>query len=974
MKSASFACALILLLASGALCQSSSPAAPNRFLPKTAGPGAPSLPTGSQTASSGRRRSMQSPQSELSFANAVTYSTGGYQAEAVAAVDVNGDSYPDLIVVNACGLNSGCTGNGTVAVLLNNGNGTFAPAVNYSSGGYMASSVAAGDVNGDGKPDIVVVNACGSTSFSLPNGCPTDSTVAVLLGNGDGTFQSATIYDTGGFDGQSVVIADVNGDGKPDLLLVNRCGSSSTCASDGMVAVLLGNGDGTFQAAVNYDTGSQQSQMVAVGDVNGDGKPDLVAANPCLLEGGGCADVDGNFFGSVSILLGNGDGTFTLASNFYSGTDFTTAAALADLNNDGDLDIAVNENLADEYGDLGVLLGNGNGTFQSPTGGCGFNAGEAGNITVADLNGDGNLDLEMSVVCGGNGEDCNETGFAPAGAAICLGNGDATFQAAQYFGSIGNSYAMAPALAIADFNGDGRTDLAITAYCADNLCTTGAAEQSIVGVLINTTTFPNSSPTTTTLTSTPNPSNVGQPVTFTATVTPSGLSSTPAGTVNLSNGSTSLGVFALRAGVATAQIATLPAGTQSITATYNGSSVFTSSTSAAFPQAVRGIVVSPSSLNFPIQNAGTTSSPMTVTVTNTSLSAVSISSIAITGANSSTFSQTNNCPGSLPAGGGCSINVTFSPNATGSFAASLNISDSLPGSPQTVALTSSGLAGLVLSPASITFPNQYVGTTGLPQAVTVTNNGGSLITIASVTTSTSDFGSLSSCGNSVSPTLSCAIGVFFDPTQGGSRSGVLTVTDNTNGALTVALTGNGQDFSMTSSSSTATVAAGETATYVLDLSGLGGFNQTVALSCGGAPSNAACSISPDSVTLKGSTLSAVNVTVATAGSAARLNPNLPSGRDSGLALWLSLAGMPGLLLVVSYGRGSRRRRSRTFRLLGLLCLLSTLIIMPACGGGPNNNGNGGGTLPGTYSLTVTGSFTSGSTNLSHTLKLTLVVQ
>jgi hypothetical protein len=966
MKAVPFVAGIISLLASAAYCQSSLPAAPSRFVPKGARYGALSSPMSSQKATTGRRRSMQASQGGLSFADAVTYSTGGYEVAGLAAVDVNGDGYPDLIVANGCGLSSGCTANGTVAVLLNNGNGTFAPAVNYSSGGYQASSVAVSDVNGDGKPDIVVVNACGASS-----NCTTDSTVAVLLGNGDGTFGSAATYDTGGFGGQSLAIADVNGDGKPDLLVVNKCGTSSTCSTDGTVAVLPGNGDGTFQTAVNYDAGVPDSEMVAVGDVSGDGNPDLVVVNDCLLEFGTCDDAGGQIAGSVSILLGNGNGIFAPASNFYSGTPNASAVALADLNNGGYLDTVVNGGVS-IGGEVAVLLGNGNGTFQNPTD-YSLNAGIAGGVTAEDVNGDGKLDLEVWVPCGGNGGNCSQSS-APAGTAVLLGNGDGTFQAAQYFGSAGFAYGAGSSLAVADSDGDGRPDLVFTAGCADSGCATGSAELSIVGVLINTTTFPNSSPTTTALVSSLNPSNVGQFVTFAATVTPSGSSSTPAGTVSLNTGSTSLGVFSLSGGIATAEIATLPAGTQSITATYNGSSLFTSSTSAALSQVVRGILVSPSSLSFPTQNVGT-SSPMTVTVTSTATTLVSISSIAITGANSSNFSQTNNCPGSLPAGGSCSINVTFSPNATASFLATLNISDSLPGSPQTVALAGSGVASIVLSPTSVTFPNQYVGTTGLPQTVTLTNNGGTAVTIASVSTSTSDFGSLSSCGNSVSPASSCAIGVFFDPTQGGSRSGVLAVTDNTNGALTVVLTGNGQDFSMSSPLSDATVTAGETATYVVDLSGLGGFNQTVALSCGGAPANATCSLSPDSVALKGSTPSTVNVTVTTGGSSARLTiPDFPSRPGGRLALWVSLAALPAFLLT-GYGSRSRKRRFRGgFRSLGLLCLLSAVMVIPACGGGSSNNGNGSGTIPGTYILTLTGSFTSGSTNLTHTAKLTLVVR
>ena len=107
-----------------------------------------------------------------------------------------------------------------------------------------------------------------------------NGTVGVLLGNGDGTFQTAVTYGSGGYYADSVAVADVNGDGKPDLVVANACASSSNCANGGSVGVLLGNGDGTFQAAVTYGSGGQyEPDSVAVADVNGDGKPDLLVAN-----------------------------------------------------------------------------------------------------------------------------------------------------------------------------------------------------------------------------------------------------------------------------------------------------------------------------------------------------------------------------------------------------------------------------------------------------------------------------------------------------------------------------------------------------------------------------------------------------------------------------------------------------------------------------------------------------------------------
>src|ERR1022692_4872205 len=143
----------------------------------------------------------------------------------------------------------------------------FFEAPTYGSGGFDAASIAVADVNGDGKLDLLVANECGNLS-----GCP-NGVVAVLLGNGDGTFQTAHTYSSGGDLSLSIAVGDVNGDGKPDVLVGDACASDSNCAN-GVLAVLLGNGDGTFQAAQTYNSGGYSDYFnisIAVGDVNRDG-------------------------------------------------------------------------------------------------------------------------------------------------------------------------------------------------------------------------------------------------------------------------------------------------------------------------------------------------------------------------------------------------------------------------------------------------------------------------------------------------------------------------------------------------------------------------------------------------------------------------------------------------------------------------------------------------------------------------------
>ena len=158
---------------------------------------------------------------------------------------------------------------GSVGVLLGNGDGSFQAAVNYHTAGYFGMALAVADVNGDGKPDPPVTIQRGT----IP--CSSDSMVGVLLGNGNGTFQTAVTYSSGGYAAESIAVHDVNGDGKPDLLVSNQCASYGNCTNGGGVGVLHGNGNGTFQTAVSYSsTGIADS--VAVADVNGDGKPDLL--------------------------------------------------------------------------------------------------------------------------------------------------------------------------------------------------------------------------------------------------------------------------------------------------------------------------------------------------------------------------------------------------------------------------------------------------------------------------------------------------------------------------------------------------------------------------------------------------------------------------------------------------------------------------------------------------------------------------
>lgn len=529
-----------------------------------------------------------------SFSTPTNYSLGDNPNRGIAA-DFNGDGKPDIAI--------GIVLTKNVAVLINNGNGTFANAVNYPVD-FNPESCAAADYNGDGKIDLAVGNFLGGPT-SL-------GTMSILIGNGDGTFQAAVT--TAVLNPFHILAADLNADGKQDLV---------TTGFPDKVSVQIGNGNGTFQSPVTYTVGPGP-RTLGIADFNSDNKLDVAVTNS------GDSTV-------VSLLIGNGDGTLQAAVPINIGMR-PQGMAVGDLNGDNKPDLVV---AATSDNAVVVLIGNGNGTFQAPvpypTGG-----NQALDVSLADFNGDAKLDV-VAVHA-----------LAPHSYAILRGVGDGTLQAADVKLARINSFSPFTA----DFDVDGKPDLAIvnnaldlvdvflnspsarpvnisatqgiaatiqvatfidydttktagsftasinwgdgTAPSAGTIAANGSGGFNVTG----THTYANpgtfnvdvqvadsnnnfartrstatvKATTTTAVTTSVNPSDFGQSVTFTATVT-SGAG-TPTGSVQFKDNGTNLGtaVTLNGSGVTTLNTPALTVGTHTITVEYGGATTFAPST------------------------------------------------------------------------------------------------------------------------------------------------------------------------------------------------------------------------------------------------------------------------------------------------------------------------------------------------------------------------------------------------------------
>jgi len=883
----------------------------------------------------------------------------GDRSNNIAVADFNGDGMPDLAVVNQGPLASTT---GSIAIFLGSGNGNFKPVAVSAATDQTPIAIVSADFNGDGIPDLAVANG-GS------------NTVTILMGKGDGTFTSMPTAPATGEGPNAMTAADFNGDGIPDIAVLNGTGNSIT--------ILLGNGDGTFTpAAANQQTGSAP-YFIATADFNGDGIADLALLN------------NNNGTDTLTIYLGNGDGSFTPVTT-GPGTGTTAAAiAIGDFNGDDVPDIATVNSVVGGMAfpmstatvTVSVLQGKGDGTFQagstlsfqSATG------APADAMLVADFNSDGNADLAVDLLSGDGLK-------VPSVVTVLLGDGSGNFKTTGISPNTG--YPPAPLVA-GDFNGDGVPDLAalsqeptvanfpgvLDILLSVNQTATATATgislppavgtESVIATYAGDSNFETSTSNAVTLTAPPgvptvtvtaysNPANYGDAIPLTANV--SGSGPTPTGTVTFYDSSAQLAASQLQSGVATYTTPTsFSVGSHSIVVQYAGDANYSPGTSPVLVLVVRK--ANPTVTVTPSASTILFTQPLSVSVSVSGVAGNPIpqGSVVLSGGPVNLIAPVYTSASVTLVNGKATFNIPAESLGTGQVQLNVNYTPNATsaglysnfGGVSSILITGTTVPGMTVTPSSYAITNQ--------QSVSVTVDVVGELPVGPTGTITLASGSyteqMSLPYNQLKSTFEATFNI---------PAGTLSTGSNT---LTASYSGDGE-YEAETGTTTVTVsplvvavaapspvAPGANATATVTLATGTSYSGTLNLACSltTSPANAQSlpTCSLNPATLAVGTGTSKTTTLTVKTTAASTALMHPLGID------LRRMGEGGLALagVFMFGTAFRRRRWMSWMILFLI--VSSVAVVGCGGGGVGGSGAGGGNSnppPPSTAATTAGSY------------------
>ena len=847
----------------------------------------------------------------------------------MAVGDFNGDGILDVVV------SAFAAPSWSVFILLGKEDGSFnVSPVTVSS--TSLGDVAAGDFNGDGKLDLAVAN-------------DVTNTVLILLGNGDGTFTPSASSPATGTNSALIAVADFNGDGIPDLVVANQ--------QSNQITILLGNGDGTFTpTAASVPTGPAPYSLAAA-DFNGDGIPDLAVLN----------NPNPNATGTLTVFLGNGDGTFTVVTKGPGTGTQADYIATSDFNGDGiaDLAIAVAPTVGSSTGTVSVLTGNGDGTFNvgSPTSLPMLYGQNSTFLQKGDFNGDGKADLVMQTIGGPTNPFY--------GLTVLLGDGAGRLSPQPPV--VITEYANPPIFSAitGDWNGDGVDDIiAVTpvghGYVIALLSENQSATATVNGIALRPATGtaqvvasyagdthyqPSISPATTLtaaqgspqvkVTASSNPASFGTSETLAASVTGSGL--TPTGSVTFYDGAGQLGTQSLTNGAATFATASFAVGSHSITVSYGGDSNYTASTSPPLSLVVQkgppAIGITPASSSI----LNTQALSVAIAVSGAAGSQIPQGTVVLSGggytsaaATLSSGTATINVPAGSLATGNDTLTVTYAPSSAsaGSYTSATQTAT------VTVVKMGSGAANVTVSPSASDITDLQM----INVSVTVAGGQGMATPTGSV--------QLASGAFSPQMALSSGAATFAIP-AGTLGAGADTLTAAYSGDATYAGASGTATVTVSpvvmGATAPSPVAPGASATATVTLSAGSSYSGTLNLSCTltTSPANAqsppTCALNPSTATIAAGGNATTTLTVITT---AGMSAMLMRSNDRLWARGTEAAAFAALLMI-----GPRARRRRWVSILALL-VTAICVVSGGCGGSHSTPKSTPGTTAGTYVFTV----------------------